>query len=96
MGIILLTTTNLKRAREMKMFIFPGMEVSNVFPGKAYWEEVWIQHDRDEKQLKEMILSENTGIGVVAALIATISVSALLVAPATYNQVRMPDPIGLF
>ena len=61
------------------------------FPAGAFWDEVARQAGED-KELKDLILAEHTGIGVVAALIATISVSCLLLSPSSYNPVSRTSP----
>ena len=58
------------------------------FPAKEYWGAIAASCGGD-KELKDIILSEHAGVGVVAALIATISVSCLLLTPASYNPVSI-------
>ena len=60
--------------------------------GKDYWRIVYEVNGQSGQALKEIILQEHTGMGVVAALVATIDVSCLLLTPASYNEVGDYSP----
>lgn len=52
---------------------------------KEYWTRV-SKMNGGGKGLKQIILSEHTGMGVVSALVATIIVSLLMLSPNSYNE----------
>ena len=48
-------------------------------PASAHWALVHDCNGRSDEKVKEIILNEHTGMGVVAALVAAINVTVLLV-----------------
>ena len=60
-----------------------------------YWSRI-AKMNGGGKGLKDIILSEHTGMGVVSALVATIVVSLMIVAPSSYSQDNLyNDPASI-